>query len=293
MNRIIEDNLVVLEKYAPSYNLNCSSLGIITAGDSNVFAGIQILHASIKNKINFVCYDIGFTQKQREWARSNNLIIKSIDIPETHRKIHRWQTYLKPWFLDDSPFEYTLWIDSDCITVGNLSLMEQIKERKTFFSQHWIKQNLLRKNSDELYKKFPAKLSSMPYVNAGAFGINKLTHSLLIKDWKMMLNEGIVNDRQILKYVVQDDEGALNWAIQKHCVQDDIKNDHRYNCFSAFEHSHKNEFMITYQQKVLILKGCNFLPQIFFRKILQDQESYILHFSTCMNHKGKYWTQWL
>jgi hypothetical protein len=293
MKHILEDNLVVLEKYAPQYNLNCKSLGIITAGDSNVFPGIQILHASIKNKINFLCYDIGFTEKQKEWAMHNNLLTKSIDIPDGHKNIPKWQTYLKPWFLDDSPFEYTLWIDSDCIVVGDLSLVEYVEKRKTFFSQHWIKQNLLKKNSKELYEKFPVKSSYIPCVNAGVFGINKLTHYLLIKDWKTLLIKGITEDRQLLKHIAIYDEGALNWAIQNHCTQEDVKNDYRYNCFSAFEHSPKYELMTDYQQKVLILDGCNFSPNIFFRKILLNQKAYVLHFSTCLNNKRKYWTQWV
>jgi hypothetical protein len=92
----------------------------VTATDSNTFIGVQTLFSSIKNKINFLCYDLGLKEEEIAWCKENNLELKKIELPGC-KHIKKWQTYVKPWLVDDSPFEYTVWIDSDCVVVGDLS----------------------------------------------------------------------------------------------------------------------------------------------------------------------------
>ena len=284
--------LNLLEQHTPQYNLLDDNLGIVTAGDCNVFDGIRILHASVKNKINFLCYDIGFTEQQTKWAFENNLNIKRLQIPKTHANVSHWQTYLKPWVIEDSPFDYTLWIDSDCVVTGNLSLASAITNKQTFFVQHWIKQESLRPNNKKLYEEFPTETDQLVYVNAGVFGINKKTDAAIISDWKMLLTKGLTESPYLLEYIINWDEGALNWAIQKNKASCCIIDDYRYNCFSAFcslsnvmPHSY-------YHQRGFFIEGTSSFPQIAFRKMLQNKEPFVLHFATRMNNKRKYWTQW-
>ena len=292
MGNMLSMSLGILEKYTPKFDLNKSNIGIITAGDSNVFDGIRILYSSIKNKIQFLCYDIGFTKNQQIWAQKNNMAVDSYPVSSALKNIDKWQTFLKPWFIDTSPFEYTIWIDSDCIVIGDLSSAELIQNKQTFFIQHWIKQERLKKNSNNLYKKFPVNSPDLPYVNAGVFGINKLTHQTIITDWKMLLDQGINHNTFPLADIINWDEGALNWALQNNNAFDCIFDDYRYNCFSAFASSVNQHQSSTYHQKVFILEGITTFPQIAFRKILQKKEPYILHYPTRMNNKKKYWTQW-
>jgi len=287
-----DSSLGILEKYAPKFDLNVDGLGIITAGDSNVFDGIKVLHSSIKHKINFICYDIGFTEQQKSWAAKNQLTIRPFPVTDAIKSVDKWQTFLKPWFVENSPFEYTIWIDSDCIVTGDLSTSELIQSRQTFFVQHWINQKFLRRSSNKLYETHPVASLDLPYVNAGVFGINKKTHQSIIDDWKMLIDTSFNRNKQLLLYIVNHDEGALNWAIQRNNAGDCIVDDYRYNCYSTFASSHKRELLSSYHQKVFVLEGSNSFPQIVFRKILQNPEPFILHYSTRMDNKGKYWTQW-
>lgn len=288
MANLLLSSLTILEKYSPKFNIRGNSVGIITAGDSNVFPGIQVLYSSIKGKADFLCYDIGFTDQQKEWAIQNKLPTGIPFIPEGIKNLNKWQTYLKPWLIANSPFEYTIWIDSDCIVSGDLSLSNLIRDKKTFFVQHWLKQERLKQNSHKLYQEYPVPTPSLPYVNAGAFGINKTTHGSIIDDWKMLIAQGI-NNKQLLCCIVNWDEGALNWAIQKNNAGKCIIDDYRYNCFTTL---HKEKTNSTYHQEIFLLQGATSCPQLVFRKILQNKAPFILHFCTRMSNKQKYWTQW-
>jgi hypothetical protein len=167
MFELYNQGLLFLEKNTDKFNIKNDDICIISAGDSNVFGGIQALYLSLKNKCNFICYDIGFTEEQIKWANDNGLILKYLNIVNKYNKNYRWQTWLKSYYIDQTPYEYVLWIDSDCIVVGDLSISEFIKNKKTFFMKHWIKQPLLKKNTKELYEKYPVKELNIDYLNAG------------------------------------------------------------------------------------------------------------------------------
>jgi len=279
-----------LAKNSPKYNIVSSDIGVITATDTNTFVGVQTLFTSLKEKINFICYDIGLTQDDVEWAKENKMEIRSVDYPERIKTLSKWQTYLKPWFVDDSPFEYTLWIDSDCIVVGDLSQSDFIKNRETFFVKHWIKQEYLRKNMQELYYKYPADIHNYDYINAGVFGVNKKTENNIVKDWKMIIEKGM-DDAAILSFISNWDEGALNWAIQRNNRHSMVKDDYRYNCFASFFIDKKRHDFNTYHQPVYIFEKSS-IPSLFFKRIFEGPESFVLHFSTCMENKSKYWSVW-
>lgn len=292
MRKSFLHSLKILERYTPRYDLQEQTTGIVTAGDSNVFDGIRILYSSIKNKINFLCYDIGFTKSQLDWAQKNNMRIKQYPVDSWFKQIDKWQTFLKPQFVDDSPFEYTIWIDSDCIVVGDLAKSPFISNKETFFVQHWIHQPMLRKNNDRLYERYPVKQKDVPYVNAGVFGINKNKDQPLITDWKTLIRDCLWSDDGLIGCLANWDEGALNWAIQKNEGRDYVKDAYDHNCFSNFTWNHDDKLFNTYHQKILLVDGTLTFPNLFFRKILSAKDPLILHFSTCMDNKRKYWGLW-
>ena len=279
-----------LLKKTPKYNLIDDSVGIITATDSNTFVGVQTLFASVKNKINFICYDLGLSEEEKKWCEEQGLNTKKIKLPEcTH--IKKWQTYVKPWLVDDSPYEYTVWIDSDCIVVGDLGKSEFIQKKESFFIKHWIKQKHLTKNSKFLYYSHPVDNPASSYVNAGVFGINKSQDQDILDKWKFLLQLGF-NDKEFLDLIVNWDEGGLNWSLQNKDYSKYIHNDYRYNGYATFMiDASKHNFSI-YEQKILALDKSP-MPSMFFKHVLErSKDFFVLHFSTCMENKVKYWGAW-
>lgn len=70
-----------LAKHSPSWNLFSEDCSVVTAADSNVFPGLLSLFFSLKDKIRFVCCDLGLSSAEREYCNSIGMEFKSIDFP--------------------------------------------------------------------------------------------------------------------------------------------------------------------------------------------------------------------
>lgn len=278
--------LSFLEKNTPSYKIEDPSIGIVTATDSNTFVGVQTLYSSIKGKINFTCYDIGLNKEELRWANSNGMSV--VKFKKKINRIDKWQTYLKPFFIKESPYEYTIWIDSDCIVSGDLSTSEFIVNKKTFFVEHWINEKHLRRNCEELYKRYPVK-GSAANINAGVFAINKTTNSDIIDEW-IYLVDIVLQQEEVRKLTVHWDEGCLLWAIRKTNNGNLIINDYRYNCQT--DTTQPNEYELASYEKPTVILTNNIIPSKFFREVI-DSKVFVNHFSTCMENKKKYWNKWI
>lgn len=282
--------LEFLERNSPKYNIQDPNVGIITATDSNTFIGVQTLFKSVKNKINFLCYDLGLKEEELQWCKEEGLQTRIIQTPDC-KHIDKWQTYVKPWFVADSPYEYTIWIDSDCIVSGNLAESDFILNKQTFFVKHWIKQKFLNRNHRSLISHHPVTNPECPGINAGVFGINKKINSSIIDKWQFILLKAFQNN-QILDSIVNWDEGALNWALQSDDNSKFICEDGRYNCFSSFLIDEDTHDFTIYEQPILALNKSS-SSTLFFKHILEKgKDKFILHFSTCMQNKTKYWGAW-
>ena len=270
----------------PSFSINDPAIGVITGTDEFTFDGLQVLYASLKGKVQFLCYDLGMKQDQLEWCKQQNLCTKSSPV-QLDQTIKHWQTLSKPWLVKDSPFEYTVWIDTVCIVIGDLSKADLITNKRTFFTKHWIHQHLLLKNKPCIYERFPLETKNVSHINAGVLGINKTTHSFLLDDWIHVLDSCIKNP-ELLDGLASADEGGLTWALQKLDDESIIVDDYRYNHCSMFSDSNVRKIM--YQPYFLAKAGV--YPPSFFSQLQNAQESFILHFSTQLKNEQKYWNMW-
>lgn len=279
-----------LEKNAPLYKIEADDIGIITATDSNTFLGVKTLYHSIKDKVNFICYDLGMSHEELKWCKNNNL--QTVKFNVTIPLIDKWQTYLKPFIIQQSPFDYTIWIDSDCIVTGNLSLSPLIQSKETFFTRHWINSKHLKQNSKELYESYPAEWDS-DLINAGVLAINKTKDYTILEEWIKMVNRTIY-DNILRNYVVNWDEGSLLWAIRKtNNAKKIIDEQCKYNFYCEIEGATKNlqqKYKNFYDRPIGNIENCLY-PTAFFKEVLK-QEAYICHFATCMENKNKYWNKW-
>lgn len=287
---LYEFGLTYLNNNAPYYTIKNSEIGVITATDSNTFSGVKTLFYSLKDKINFLCYDIGMTQQQIKWCQDNNLPLSYLktQIPQ----IDKWQTYIKPFIIDESPFAYTIWLDSDCVVTGNLSCSLNIQNTETFFTRHWINPKYLKKNNSKLYELYPVTGEPV-FINAGVLAINKNKDAELLKQWIYMVENTITNE-VIRQYVVNWDEGSLVWAIRKTHLEAKIiyeNNSYNFFCDTTNEsYSLQKNYLDFFVGPIGILDQQP-APTLFFKQLLK-QNAFICHLSTCMSNKNKFWKKW-
>lgn len=289
---IPDDQLRFLKNNIYFTNKLNANVGIVTAADSNVFDGLQILFTSINNKQNFLCYDLGLTEDQKQWCYINGLSLKLFPHLERERLsvIPNWQTYCKPWIIEASGFDYVLWIDTDCIIVGDILASPYILNKQTFFTRHWINHNHIVQNNHKVYEKFPVPVFHKEYINAGVIGANLKDNQTLniLKDWKRIIETCIQENVSFLDNFSAWDEGVLLWAIEHNEALDNITSDSRYNHFSAIGSS-PFERISLYEAAVFAPSALSYL---FFKQLNKHKDKYILHFSSCMKNKNKFWKMW-
>ena len=279
--------LAYFKKLLPKYNLD-DNTGIVTGADSNVFMGLQVLFTSISSNANFICYDLGLTESQKQWCRNVNLQLQTAPNFPFNKDINGWQTYAKPWLINSSPFKYTVWIDTDCIVLGNLEEASLIKERQSFVVSHWVRPSNVSHNLQSLYQRYPTNTEKRIRINGGVIGINKKDQNILT-DWIYLLTEAS-KDHELLSLITSWDEGALEWSLEKNKAFSLITEDFRYNLYTGVGRSKYKDISC---KPNLIINPSAF-PITFFKEISNfASKHFISHFATCMQAETKYWKMWL
>lgn len=276
--------LEYFEQKLPRFSLD-KNTGVVIAADSNVFLGVQVLITSLKRKCSILCYDLGLTELEKQWCSSQGITLKEVPPTPIAKNIECWQTYYKPWLLKDSPFDYTLWLDTDCVVIGNLEETNLIANQQTFFVKHWVQDRRLKHNSFELYSIFPTNANQTANINAGVIGIHKKDIKI-IDDWITLLEHCFLKDLSMLELIGAWDEGGLRWSIEYNGAFHKITADYKYNAYTGVG---KSEYQDISHSPNLILKPSNH-PYILFKNLLELRpQAYILHFATCLNNSTKYW----
>lgn len=291
---LFEHGLNLLENKSKKWKIANPSIGIVTAADKNVFQGLQALFVSVKNKINFLCYDIGLTAEQKVWCQKNNLHLKNLTFPTNLTKFNGWMSYTKPWVVVDSPFEYTVWLDTDCVVVGDLSKADLILNKQTFFVEHFLKR--YPPNSNYLYEQYPVKadLNNWKYINAGVFGIHKKdVENLIINKWQFLINVCLQDSKIKQTCDLYWDEGSLNWSLQKDNSLNLITNNHLYNWpgdYDVLEKQKKDQ--VNKVSCIHASVACG--SSLFFNNLLsQTNNQFVIHFATGESlKKPKYFNVW-
>jgi len=146
--------------------------GIVTAADHGYFPGVQNLHASISGQAPLAVFDLGLAEDQLRWCKDNDVRVMPVDasrlpIPPPEEM---WQSWAKPFFIDRSPHDLTLWLDADCQVVGDLSPLFAVIEREPLLVRHFWS---LRNHPD---RHWP--------INAGVLGFSKADRAgPLFREW--------------------------------------------------------------------------------------------------------------
>jgi hypothetical protein len=189
--------------------------GVVSAADAGYFTGLQLLWAGCHPQAPLALVDLGLTAEQRAWCagRMQVLAMPPLPIPPT---VSRWQAWNKACYLRISPFERTLWLDADCLVVGDLRpLFARISQGpfgivQPFGGRAWG-------NKEELYQRFPVsvRLPMKRSVNGGVLGFGADQRARALLDlWEQITTEA-GRAPELRDYFVWCDEGALHWTAEK------------------------------------------------------------------------------
>lgn len=227
----------------PRWRIEDSDFGIITASDDRAFSGLQLLYYSLhlSHELPLVVFDIGLTHDQQAWCRNQadlrlfpfHTLNEDSAIPTS---VEMWQSWNKPLYIVAAPFRRTLWIDSDCMIFGNLNpLAHRLKECPLLVRDFFAPYNILN-NSPELYERLPVENPTISILaNAGVLGFDKVRDRSLLDDWLRCIDLAFT-DEVVARSIRWHDQGALNWAIQKHNLVGKIVLDHTWNEPAEFDH---------------------------------------------------------
>jgi hypothetical protein len=233
MNRnYIEKQLAAAFAKPQKYKLD-EDCCILTAADSNVFAGFQFLYHSLDLSHEFVMqvFDLGLTAEQREWIEAlPNVRIRNLEEAGTllmGKTYEMWQTWNKPLYFKACGYERILWLDTDCVVHQDLRpLFERLMEMPVLVKDPappdvW-------KNYEPLYQKKPVKQRlRTAWANGGIVAIKKTRDDEFMDEWIRCIQE-VSTDKVLMSHVRYFDQGCMNWAIERLGMRDKIWHDHRY-----------------------------------------------------------------
>jgi hypothetical protein len=188
--------------------------GVIAACDEAFFPGFQLLAQSLQGW-SVDLFDLGLSEPQRKWCRRRGIAVLAppIVVP---RSVPGWQSWNKPFYLEASRFELTLWLDCDCLVVGDLAPLFDFLEGQPLITRHWAEE-YPRPNSPDLYARRPTlrRFDSGRLINAGVLGIRKDRDldAPWFRQWSSLVRDA-AQDEELRRCITFWDEGALIWALE-------------------------------------------------------------------------------
>jgi hypothetical protein len=212
---VLRMSLVAKDGVRPCLDPNC---GFLSATDSRLFPGFQILYSSIilKHQTSVCVVDLGMEDDQRDWCRQqkNLLIVKpKTEIFKLHNQIYDWQKFNKPYYFLFSPFKKTLWLDCDTIVLKDVSALFNMMDEDPVICSGFSKIN-----KDEFIEDMDGHYDSPKncyYPETGMIGINLEHDFWLLRDW-LWATLKAASDCRLLSNLRHVDAGCLAWALVKH-----------------------------------------------------------------------------
>jgi hypothetical protein len=214
--------------------------GVVTAVGESYFVGFRLLAQSLAGRIPLTVFDAGLNPRQRRFAQEHARVLDLPPLlfpPAGDRRM--WVSWNKPLFLLNSPYKYTLWIDSDCLVTGDLSpLFHLIAGAGPVVVSHWDYADYPGGNREELYEREPcSRFAPHMTINAGVIGCGPdLASRNLLHAWAYLIGRAGC-DEEIRSLIGWFDEGALLWAMQKAEVPHGWHDRRAWNCLHCLTHT--------------------------------------------------------
>lgn len=197
------------------------SYGILTACNKKLFIGLQMLLSSLCHSYDtqILCLDTGMTEQQIQWCqRQPGVTVKKYE-NKLHADAHIQYigAWLKPFYMDVSPFKHTIWMDSDMMVQGDLMELIELSHPNAFFTADWSNLKETTINSPILYHHLKVDrnpIDTLPYLNTGLYILNKKRDKDIIEAWQYCVNAAF-QSKEIADTIMCWDQGACKWALHK------------------------------------------------------------------------------
>ena len=194
--------------------------GIVTACNSNHFGLFQLLYYSIYLSSTGVItlYDLGLSIAQRRWCEQQDQLeikhLKDLIFP-VEKDQYYWPTWNKPLYFTQSSHQKNLWIDADCVVLGNINeLLEQISEKPVVFCCEF---GCVDKDISRLHRAMKTNMvphqSGPPCLNAGVLGFDTIRDSDILSKWMEVITSA-ADDPSVQSVTPWYDQGGLQWAME-------------------------------------------------------------------------------
>lgn len=190
--------------------------GVVTAADSCYFPGLQLLAASLADRCPLQVWDLGLSQWELSWLQERGVVVTGFRDEDllVPRNVPMWQTWNKPLMISSAMFRCALWVDSDCIVVGDLGPLFRVARQRPLVFSHPSPARYSPLNFEGLYEAFPVRGPRLAAgVQAAVVGVGGKSACSLLSAWAGMVS---------LSYDFEDgtgcrawDQGALCWSIEK------------------------------------------------------------------------------
>lgn len=191
--------------------------GVVTASDENFFPGLYLLCESCSGRVNVAIFDLGLSDSQRAWCNSQSHIrLLSPGPLVMPTDVHQWQTWNKPFYLGQSPFKTTLWLDCDCIVVNSLMPLFEFAAEKPFVTRHTSGARYPDRNPESLYNLMPtaARISPDNPLNTGVLGFQRDAFAEIMQKWQFIIRAAAANE-ELRSHIRWAEEGSLHWALER------------------------------------------------------------------------------
>ena len=196
--------------------------GLVTAADARFFRDLQFLVNSHRQRDRFplIVFDLGLHPEQCDWC-SAQTGVGLVSVPPIYKPVesikrrHWWQTWLKPFYIYHAPLDRVLWIDADCVIVGELSHAFGLLDEAPLLVRDGT--DVVTENHPVLYENLPlpdGRATNDVNLNAGVVGLCKLRDRPLLNAWAFGVAWAAMHpERQ--KLSAWADQGMLLWAAHR------------------------------------------------------------------------------
>lgn len=239
----------LLDKLAKLWRKPVPQKGIVTLADAHYFPGLLLLYHSIQDvyPLPIVCFDLGLSAEQRQWAQKhlpdlsirpipNTAIIRAIQEKADHSPLQKtgkrqWPLWICPHLIAESPFQKVFWLDCDIAVLRHLrELFAALEDGPVFTPEN----NAPHKtpNASELYQLLPIERDFdplLPTLNGGVSGWDLKRDRGILEAYQYPINQGFLVDERIREAISWHDQGALIWAVQNAGMEDRVMSSTEWN----------------------------------------------------------------
>lgn len=205
--------------------------GVVTSTDSNCFVAFQLFYYGLKKsnpELPLVVFNLGLNKKEKKWFEENSINLIEYKNPIVSKNIFMWQTWNKVDYILKSPFDYTLWLDSDTIIYNKLDKLFEIMKKRIACIKDFC--GVSTNNHPNLYKIYPVNNRLEINPNGGVLGVyKKRKKDIDFLNQYLFLTKKAAKSKKLRSVLSWWDQGIINWALEKSKNTNVVINDLEYN----------------------------------------------------------------